>query len=226
VALKYDEVVPWGRSFDEYQRMFALTTADLARRVLGCGDGPASFNAHLSAQGGRVVSVDPLYTLAPAQIQARITATYDTVIAQTRANQAKFVWDSVGTVEALGVLRMAAMQAFLADYGPGQRAGRYVAAALPDLPFAPATFDLALCSHFLFLYTDHLSLDFHHAAVAAMCRAAREVRLFPLLTYNADLSPYVAPVMAHLRAAGYRAEVERVPYEFQRGGNQMLRVRG
>jgi hypothetical protein len=24
-----DRVVPWGRSFDEYQRMFALTEADL-----------------------------------------------------------------------------------------------------------------------------------------------------------------------------------------------------
>ena len=40
-----DQVVPWGRSFDEYRRMFALTDADLSRVILGCGDGPASFNA-------------------------------------------------------------------------------------------------------------------------------------------------------------------------------------
>jgi hypothetical protein len=36
-----DQVVPWGRSFDEYQRMFALTGADLGL-ILGCGDGPAA----------------------------------------------------------------------------------------------------------------------------------------------------------------------------------------
>jgi hypothetical protein len=40
-----DSVVPWGRSFDEYVAMFALSEEDLGRRVLGCADGPASFNA-------------------------------------------------------------------------------------------------------------------------------------------------------------------------------------
>jgi hypothetical protein len=33
----YHEAVPWGRSFDDYCRMFHLTTADLSRRILGCG---------------------------------------------------------------------------------------------------------------------------------------------------------------------------------------------
>jgi hypothetical protein len=31
-------------------------------------------------------------------------------------------------------------------------------------------------------------------------------------------------VLARLRAAGWRAVVEPVPYEFQRGGNEMLRA--
>jgi len=34
------KVVPWGRSYDEYIRMFSLTEADLGLRILGCGDGP------------------------------------------------------------------------------------------------------------------------------------------------------------------------------------------
>ena len=225
MTFKYASVVPWGRSFDEYRRMFALSEADLRVRIIGCGDGPASFNAELSARGGRVVSVDPLYTFTAAQIQSRITTTYTTVIEQTRANQAKFVWTHIASPDVLGQVRLAAMQAFLADYNAGKRAGRYVAAALPDLPFAAGAFDLALCSHFLFLYTDNLSLDFHQAALAEMCRLAREVRVFPLLNYNADLSPYLEPVLARLRAAGYDAAVEQVPCEFQRGGDQMLRVR-
>jgi hypothetical protein len=30
-----DQVVPWGRSFEEYWRTFALTDADLRLRILG-----------------------------------------------------------------------------------------------------------------------------------------------------------------------------------------------
>jgi hypothetical protein len=56
-----DHIVPWGRSFDEYRRMFGLTDADLARNIVGCGDGPAAFNAEATARGTRVVSCDPIY---------------------------------------------------------------------------------------------------------------------------------------------------------------------
>lgn len=55
-----DQVEPWGRSFDEYVRMFALTSEDFARPMLGCGDGPGGFNAEATRRGGRVVSCDPL----------------------------------------------------------------------------------------------------------------------------------------------------------------------
>jgi hypothetical protein len=79
-----DHVVPWGRSFDEYRRMFALTGNDLARPILGCGDGPASFNAEATRRGHRVVSCDPIYRFGRSEIQERIAATYDQVLAQTR----------------------------------------------------------------------------------------------------------------------------------------------
>ena len=38
--MKLAEVIPWGRSFDEYRRMFALTDGDLAGHLLGCGPRP------------------------------------------------------------------------------------------------------------------------------------------------------------------------------------------
>ena len=60
VGFRLDEVVPWGRSFDEYVAMFALTEEDLQRRILGCGDGPASFNRGVTERGGDVVSVDAI----------------------------------------------------------------------------------------------------------------------------------------------------------------------
>jgi hypothetical protein len=40
VAFKLNEVIPWGRSFEVWRRMFFLTRKDRAGRILGCGDGP------------------------------------------------------------------------------------------------------------------------------------------------------------------------------------------
>jgi ubiquinone/menaquinone biosynthesis C-methylase UbiE len=117
------------------------------------------------------------------------------------------------------------MNRFLADYDDGKPAGRYVIGELPDLPFESDSFDLALCSHFLFLYSDNLPLEFHQRAIEEMCRVAHEARIFPMLNYNAQPSPYVEPLLMGLANAGYNTSVEKVPYEFQRGGNQMLRVR-
>jgi hypothetical protein len=223
VTFRYEEAVPWGRSFDEYRRMFNLSDADLSRKILGCADGPASFNVEMSRRGHQVISCDPLYNFTTEQIRARIDATYETVVEQTRRNQDKFVWDSIASPDELGRIRMSAMEDFLADYDQGLLDGRYVPAELPVLPFPPASFDLALCSHFLFLYSDNFSLDFHRQALEAMCNVAAEIRVFPILDYNAQQSPHVNPLIEHFTKMGRTAMLETVPYEFQRGGNQMLR---
>lgn len=222
MGFSLDQVVPWGRSGAEYRAMFMLTPRDLSARILGCGDGPASFNAELSADGGRVVSVDPIYALDAERIRARIGATYDTVMAQLRANRADYLWDHIRSVEELGRIRLRAMDVFLADLALGKAQGRYVTGELPVLPFAPGSFDLALTSHLLFLYSDHLSAGFHLQAIDEMLRVAREVRIFPLLTLDGRPSPHLPDVIGHFADAGVAVERRRVPYEFQRGANEML----
>src|SRR5262249_58533629 len=72
MAFKLSEIIPWGRSFEEYRRLFALSDADLAGRILGCGDGPASFNAEATARGHAVVSCDPIYAFSAADIERRV----------------------------------------------------------------------------------------------------------------------------------------------------------
>ncbi len=57
MSFSLNNVVPWGRSFDEYVTMFALNDKDLANKIVGCGDGPASFNCTFTKRGGSVVSV-------------------------------------------------------------------------------------------------------------------------------------------------------------------------
>jgi hypothetical protein len=204
--------------------MFELSNGDLDRKILGCADGPASFNAEMFKQGRRVVSCDPLYQFSTDQIRARIDATYEHVISQTKLNQEKFNWDRISSPEELGRVRLKAMHEFLEDFDVGKRDGRYVAAQLPELPFDSQSFELAVCSHFLFLYSDALSFDFHRQSVDELCRVAGEVRIFPLLTCNAEPSPFLDSIVNHLTMAGHSITVEKVPYEFQRNGNMVLRI--
>jgi hypothetical protein len=220
-----DHVVPWGRSFDEYRRMFALSDEDLRLKIVACADGPASFNVVATRQGSRVVSCDPIYRYDVDQLRQRIAVTYDEILKQTRQNANDFVWTSIGSPEELGQTRMAAMNAFLEDYEAGRLEGRYLDAELPNLPFGDRTFDLALSSHFLFLYTAQLGEPFHRAAIREMCRVAAEVRIFPLLALGGVPSSLVEPFGEELREAGARVSIEDVRYEFQRGGNKMMRIR-
>jgi hypothetical protein len=227
MAFTLEKVVPWGRSFDEYRRMFALTDADLQKQILACADGPASFNAELTAAGGTVTSCDPLYQYSVNEIRQRIDDTSAEIIEQTKRNMDKFVWsDSLPDVDALARHRLAAMERFLGDYETGRKEGRYVAAELPDLRFDLASFNLAVCSHFLFLYSEQLSARFHLNSIRNMIRVAEEVRIFPLLELGGQPSRHLESVATALRDAGYRVTIESVEYEFQRGGNQMMRIQG
>jgi hypothetical protein len=76
----------------------------------------------------------------------------------------------------------------------------------------------------LFLYSAQFSLEFHVASIAEMCRVAGEARIFPLLQMGGAKSPHPDSVVGALTDRGLRADFIEVPYEFQRGGNWMLRV--
>lgn len=225
MAFQLEQVVPWGRSFDEYAAMFALSGADLGQRILGCGDGPASFNAELTARGGRVVSVDPIYRFTAREIAARITATAAIVLEQTRQNADEFVWSTIRSVEELGRIRMSAMSRFVKDYPQGKLAARYIDAELPALPFPDQAFDLALCSHFLFLYSAHFDEAFHLQSLRELRRVAREVRVFPVLELGAVRSRHLESVLTQLALDARQVFLAKVPYEFQKGGDEMLVMR-
>jgi hypothetical protein len=222
------EVVPWGRSFEEYRLMFALEGDDLAGRILGCGDGPASFNAEATGAGHAVVSCDPIYAFRAEEIRRRVEESYDTILAQVKLHPERFVWGFHRDADDLGRHRLAAMHRFLDDFDRGREQGRYVAASLPKLPFADGEFRIALVSHLLFLYSEHLDAAFHINSAFELLRVAGEVRIFPLVTLDRRWSPHVDPVRSALESAGNMVEVVAVPYEFQRAeahaGSRMLRA--
>lgn len=224
MSVRLDQIVPWGRSLDEYRLMFALTDQDLGRTILGCGDGPASFNAEMAARGRRVISCDPAYATGIGDIRRRFEDGAKTILSQVRSKPQNYVWRYHRDPDDLLVKRRVAMEAFAADYPIGRRQGRYVAAALPRLPFADGQFDLAVCSHLLFLYSDLLSLEFHLSAAAELRRVAHDVRIFPLTSLNCEVSPYVEAVLVDCRAAGWQAQIIEVDYQLQANGDRMMRM--
>jgi hypothetical protein len=224
MAVSFDQIVPWGRSRKEYELMLSLSPEDLSRGVLDCGGGPASFTAELSASGIRAVSVDPIYAYSGLEIQTRFEEVVEPMIAQVRATPEDWTWGYHRDPDDLCANRRAALEGFLADYEQGLQAHRYVAGELPALPFDASSFGLAVCSHLLFLYSDLLTEDFHIRAVTELCRVADEVRIFPLLTLARKPSPHLAAVQAAVHSQGMASKVMRVDYEFQRDGNEMLRI--
>ena len=224
MAFELSHIVPWGRNLSEYRAMFALSDQDLDQRIIGFGDGPASFNAELHATGKLCLSVDPIYQFSREELEHRFLEVKEEVLAQTRANSDNFVWKHIRNIEELAYTRTESMKRFLLDVEKGKASGRYLAHSLPDrLPLADLSFDLGLSSHFLFLY-DQLGERFHIQAMDEIMRLCKEVRVFPLLNLNAQASEVLPAVIAHLRA-DYHVEIISVDYEFQKNGNQMLRIR-
>lgn len=224
MGLQLNTVIPWGRNFNEYIRMFDLTSDDLKHSILDCAAGPASFNIEMTKQGYSILSCDPIYQFSADEISQRIQDTYTTVIEGLKASAQDYVWDNISSPEQLGEMRMAAMKQFLADFPLGKQQGRYLTAELPQLPFNSQQFDLALCSHFLFTYSDHFSQDFHLKAILELCRVAQQVRIFPLLKLSGELSPFLQPIIQELENKGYLTEIKTVNYEFQKNGNQLLKI--
>ncbi len=221
--MKLSEVVPWGRSLGEYREMFSLTGSDLDKKILGCGDGPACFNAELSKTGGTIVSVDPVYQFSEEQIRMRIDEVYSQVMGQVAKNIGDYVWKNMGSPEELGKVRMDSMITFLNDYEAGKKEGRYVNASLPELPFADNEFDLALCSHYLFLYSRHVNEAQHIASMKELCRVAGEVRVYPLLSIDDNTqSRHLDSVRTALSENGITTSLVPVEYEFQKGATEML----
>jgi hypothetical protein len=102
LQMKLEEVVPWGRTLAEYRSMFSLSDINLNVKILGCGDGPASFNAEMTELGYSVVSIDPVYQFSAAQIEQRVRATYEPVISQVKQNSSQYIWKNFRDADELG----------------------------------------------------------------------------------------------------------------------------
>lgn len=217
------DVLVSARSLREYTDMFGLGPEDLKRRILDCPGGAASAVAEISADGGTAVAVDPEYALGADELRARVLADLDRSVLYTRERDDQFDWDVRGGVVGHEAVRRAAAERMLADLEAAPE--RYVAGALPSLPFASDSADLALCSHLLFTYADRLDAADHVAAIVEMARVAPEVRIYPLVDHWGTPQPeLVRTVIAKLKKERLTSRIEPVAAPFQRAATTRLVV--
>jgi hypothetical protein len=217
-----EDLVPWGRRLSEYTRIFQLTSEQLRQRILGCADGPSSFNAEMTRQGGNVISCDPLYAFSYGEIEARSRETNRELIEKLRCHPAGYDWNYFADSEAVSRARIEALSIFLADFEDGKAQGRYLPAALPHLPFAHGAFDLALCSFLFFLRPERHSISFHIDGLTELIRVAREVRVFPILQVDGRVPDYAEDIYDWLRAKEISVSFLSVPPTLHKGADRVL----
>lgn len=224
--MKLENVIPWGRNLEEYKNMFLLSDHDLQSKILGCGDGPSSFNFEVTKLKGNITSIDPIYQFEKEDIQQRIYDTSSLVSEQVKQNHSDFVWKTIKSVDELIDIRLTAMNNFIADYESGKNEKRYIFNELPELSFDTDSFDLVLSSHFLFLYSEHFDLQFHIDSILEMCRVSKnEVRIFPLFDLQNNRSEYLEPILEILQNKNFETKIVKTNYEFQKGANEMLAIK-
>jgi hypothetical protein len=223
-GIELDRVVFIGRMYFEYLRMFDLDESVLrSGRVLDCPAGPSSFTAEARDRGFDVTACDVLYGNPAATLTDKGRQDIEHTFQKVDDVPHLYVWKHYKDREEIVGLRHKALGLFEQDYSGGFRQGRYILAELPRLPFPDMTFSLVLSSHFLFLYGDRLSVDFHVASLKEMLRVSSgEVRVYPLQGLDAKPYPHMEDALARLRSEGLQAEIVPTPFEFQRGANKIL----
>jgi hypothetical protein len=223
-TIQFPQVLVTSRSLEEYVAFFALNPDRLPRRVVDCSAGASGFVAGATARGVEAVAVDPAYRLGAGDLADSAREGLAGAADIVAANPDHFVLDWYGSPERQREMRRTALEAFLADHDAHPH--RYVAAELPRLPFADASFDLALCSHLLFTWAEHLDEDWHEAALREMARVAREVRVYPLV-HQGSGGPvgFLASVRDRLADEGrLSTRLVPVPFRFQARADEMLVV--
>lgn len=217
-------VTPWGRRAYEYLAFFGLRADQLPGTVLDCGAGPSSFTAEMTRAGVNVRAVDPGYRLSIPAMRRMLADAEHQIGEALATEQDRFVWDFYDDIDGLLAARRQAAELFFRDYPQGRLTGRYICGELPSLPFATSRFDLAFCSHLLFLYSRELDLEFHLSALSELTRVAAEVRVFPMISLDGTPSPHVEACRQFLERRNVRVAIEAVPFEFQRGADRVFRA--
>ncbi|UQZ73222.1 SAM-dependent methyltransferase [Niallia circulans] len=224
-GLDLERIVFIGRTFEEYMEMFSLSLEELeGKKILDCPAGACSFTAIGKQKGLEVTACDIAY-YHPGELLAN-KGRKDLEHAMESVEKAKeqYVFDYFKDVKDLAQHRTQALNDCAADMK--ENPGCYIPVTLPSLPFESEQFDLILSAHFLFTYGDRLNKVFHLDVIAELLRIAKEeIRIFPLVDLTGNRYEHLDEIVKILKNNGHDVEEVRVPYEFQRNANTMMKIK-
>lgn len=221
-----DRVVFIGRSYDEYLKMFDLDKENLSgESVLDCPAGASSFTAESSNRRYDVLATDILYDINPDFLERKCEEDLSKTMKSMVGVEDLYIWNYFKGLDELRRHRMATYKRFIEDYRT-EMGKKYIKSELPKLPFRDGEFSLVLSSHFLFLYDDRLSYEFHRDSIQEMFRvSSREVRIFPLVGFSGNRSLFVDRLIEDNLFRKNRIEIRKVLYGFVKNGNEMIVIR-
>lgn len=224
--LDIDRIAFFGRTYDEYRKIFDLSESDLGSGpVLDCPAGASSFTAEAHKKGLDVTACDILYNISADELLKRCRNDMQHVFERFDEAAHLYVWNYYKNKNDVMNLRAKAIEMFIDDFSDKNQQERYIHAELPHLPFEDEAFSLVLSGHFLFLYGDRLDIEFHKACLRELVRVScGEVRIYPLQGLDAKPYPFMADILNFLRREGIRTEIVEGPFEFQRGSNKMMKL--
>lgn len=203
--------------------MFALSDFDLSRRILDCAGGAASFTAEARASGYTVYAVDPLYGLSQTERIEVVEAGYNRAIQNISKERDLYQWGFPSSPEEHRALRRNSADIFLESILKNPE--YYIPGRLESLPFQDDSFDIVLCSHFLFTYANILNEVTHVRYLREMLRVAKmQVRIYPIIGYGVDATSSLNAVCSECSNLGFVSSIRNVPYHFLKGTGQMLEI--
>lgn len=216
----------WSHSLTDYIAMFDLSDEDLQGSFIDFASQAASFNAQLTASGGKVISCDPLYKYQLPELRPKVTAMAQELVAYISTHETCYQWQAYAAIEDFITEQQLSREQFLSDYAQGLVEQRYLYEYLPKTNFTDYQFDIAVCTHFLFDGTKSHNLSFQLAAITEMARIARDVRIYPLLDAYGEIPQNLGPILAEIQSGESKLgmEIREVKYHFQKKSNAMLRV--
>ncbi|HEY2493541.1 MAG TPA: SAM-dependent methyltransferase [Paenibacillus sp.] len=223
--LSLSRVVFIGRTFDEYLKIFNLSEEELVgKKVLDCPAGACSFTAIANQNDMDVTATDIAYYHPVTELENKGLQDIEHAMEYVEKEQNDYLWDDFKSINELKQNRVQALTECVRDMK--QTPERYAPAILPELPFSDNEFELTLSAHFMFMYADRLDYDFHVQTIQELMRVTRkEIRIFPLVDLSSRRYEHLDKILEFVHAQGWTTEEAKVPYEFQKDANTMLKIK-
>jgi hypothetical protein len=223
--INLNKVVLIGRIFEEYYKIFRLSDFNLNHiKILDVGSGVSSFCAEAQDVGMNVMAMDPIYDHDAKELAIKCKQDIDLIIKELDGVEHLYVWNIFKSKEHLRKQREEAYKRFFKHYR-NNRNEFYVSESMPKTSFENNQFDILISSHLLFLYDHIFDYKFHEETIKEMLRiTSKEIRIFPLLNLYGKRSINLDHILEYLKLNDVEWSIEKVNYEFIRGGNEIIRI--